>query len=90
VPQPQESQPDAHQYASQEKEPFEIELVVPKSPMAQGSPAEEQQQPKDQDVEDKANEEYSPPSDIEDEKIYRDADEVESFRAEALVLTRRL
>jgi hypothetical protein len=43
VPQPQESQPDAPQEASQEEEPFEIELVVPKSPMAQDSPAEEQQ-----------------------------------------------
>jgi hypothetical protein len=52
--------------------------------MAQGSPAEEQQQPKDQDVEDKANEEYPPPSDTED------ADEVESFGVEAPVLARRL
>jgi hypothetical protein len=43
VPQPQESQPDAPQDASQEEEPFEIELVVPESPMAQGSPVEEQQ-----------------------------------------------
>jgi hypothetical protein len=31
-----------------------------------------------------------PPSDAEDEKIYRDADEVESFRIEAPVLTSRL
>jgi hypothetical protein len=38
--------------------------------MAQGSPAEEQQQPKDRDVEDKANKEYPPPSDTEDEKMY--------------------
>jgi hypothetical protein len=58
--------------------------------MAQGSPDEEQQQLKDQDVEDKANEEYPPPSDTEDEKMYRDADEVESFGAESLVLTGRL
>jgi hypothetical protein len=86
VPQPQESQPDAPQETSQEEEPFEIELVVPESPMAQGSPAEEQQQPKDQDVEDKANEEYPPPSNTEDEKMYRDADEVEFFRVEAPVL----
>jgi hypothetical protein len=64
--------------------------VVPESPTAQGSPAEEQQQPKDQDVEDKANEEYSPPSDAEDEKMYRDADEVESFGVEALGLAGRL
>jgi hypothetical protein len=41
VPQPQESQLDAPQYASQEEELFEIELVVPESPTAQGSPAEE-------------------------------------------------
>jgi hypothetical protein len=90
VPQPQESQPDAPQEASHEEEPFEIELVVPESPIAQGSPAEVQQQPKDQDVEDKANEEYPPPSDTKDEKMYRDADEVESFGVEALVLVGRL
>jgi hypothetical protein len=58
--------------------------------MAQGSPAEEQQQPKDQDVEDEANEEYPPPSDTEDEKMYRDADEVVYFGAKALVLAGRL
>jgi hypothetical protein len=90
VPQPQESQPDALQEAPQEEEPFEIELVVPESPMAQGAPVEEQQQPKDQDIEDKANEEYPPPSDTEDEKMYRDADEVESFGVEAPVLASRL
>jgi hypothetical protein len=61
--------------------------VVPESQTAQGSPAEEQQQPKDQDVEDKANKEYPPLSDIEDEKMYRDADEVESFGVKAPVLT---
>jgi hypothetical protein len=90
VPQPQESQPDAPQYASQEEEPFEIELVVPESPTAQGSPAEEQQQPEGHDMEDKADEEHSPLSDTEDEKMYRDADKVESFRAEAPVLAGRL
>jgi hypothetical protein len=90
VPQPQESQPDAPRYTSQEEEPFKIELVVPDGPTAQGSPTEEKQQLKDQDVEDRANEEYPPPSDTEDEKVYRDADEVESFGAEALVLTSRL
>jgi hypothetical protein len=90
VPQPQESQPNTPQEASQEEEPFEIELVVPESPTAQGSPAEEQEQLKDQDVEDKANEEYPSQSDSEDEKMYRDADEVESFRVEAPVLTSRL
>jgi hypothetical protein len=43
VPQPQESQPDVPQEASPEEEPFEIELLVPESPTAQNSPAEEQQ-----------------------------------------------
>jgi hypothetical protein len=43
VPQHQEPQPDAPQDTSQEEKPFEIELVVPESPTAQGSPAEEQQ-----------------------------------------------
>jgi hypothetical protein len=57
VPPPQEAQTDAPRDASQEEELFEIELVVPEVPMAQGSPAEEQQQWKDQDVEDEANEE---------------------------------
>jgi hypothetical protein len=90
VPQPQESQPDVPQEASLEEEPFEIELVVPESPTALDLPTEEQQQPKDQDMEDKANEEYTPPSDAEDEKMYRDADEVESFGIEAPVLTGRL
>jgi hypothetical protein len=60
MPQPQESQPDVPQEKSPEEEPFEIELVVPESPTAQDSPAEEQQQPKYQDKEDKANEEYTP------------------------------
>jgi hypothetical protein len=58
--------------------------------MAQDSPAEEQQQPKDHDIEDKANEEYPPLSDAEDEKTYQDEDEVESFGIEALVLAGRL
>jgi hypothetical protein len=75
VPPPQESQPDAPQDASLEEEPFETE---------------EQQHPKDQDIEDGANEEYPPPSNTEDEKMYQDADEVESFEAEALVLADRL
>jgi hypothetical protein len=33
VPRPQESQPDIPQEASPEEEPFEIELVVPESPL---------------------------------------------------------
>jgi hypothetical protein len=64
--------------------------VVPESPITQDSPTEEQQQPKDQDTEDKANEEYPPPSDTEDEKMYQDADEVESFGVKAPVLAGRL
>jgi hypothetical protein len=50
VPHPQESQPDIPPEASPEEEPFEIELVVPESPMAQDSPVEEQQQPGDHDT----------------------------------------
>jgi hypothetical protein len=90
VPQHQESKSDVPQEASPEEEPFEIELVVPESPMAQDSPAEEQQQPGDQDTEDKTNEEHPPPSDTEAEKMYRVANEVESFRAESLILAGRL
>jgi hypothetical protein len=65
-------------------------LVVPESPTAQDSPAEEQQQPGDHDTEDKTNEEHPPPSDTEAKKMYRDADEVESFGAESLILVGRL
>jgi hypothetical protein len=90
MPQPQESQPDAPQHASQKGKPFVIELVVPESPLAQDSPAEGQQQPRNHGIEDKANEEQPPPSDTEDEKMYRDADEVESFGAEDPVPAGRL
>jgi hypothetical protein len=90
VPQPQESQPDIPQETSPEEEPFKIELVVPESPTAQDSPAEEQQPLEDHDTEDKTNEEHPPSSDIEAEKMYRDADEVESFGAESLILASRL
>jgi hypothetical protein len=90
MPQPQESQPDVPQEASPEEEPFEIELVIPESPTAQDSPAEEQQQPENHDTEDKTNEKHPPPSDTESEKMYQDADEVESFGAEAPVLAERL
>jgi hypothetical protein len=89
VPQPQESQPDIPQEASPEEKPFEIELVVPESPSAQDSAAEDQQ-PEDHGPEDKTNEEQPPPSDTEPEKMYRDADEVESFGAESPILTGRL
>jgi hypothetical protein len=90
VPPPQETQPDAPQDTSHEEEPLEIELTVPESPTAQDSPAEEQQQPEDHDLEDNTDEGQPPPSDTEAEKMYRDADEVESFGAEAPVLTGRL
>jgi hypothetical protein len=89
VPQPQESQPDITQEATPEEEPFEIELVVPESPTAPNSPAEEQQ-PEDHSTEDKTDEEQPPPSDTEPEKMYWDADEVESFGAESPILTGRL
>jgi hypothetical protein len=89
VPQPQESQHDIPQEASPEEDPFEIELVVPENPTAQDSPAEEQQ-PEDHGTEDKTNEEHPPPSDTEPEKMYRDADEVESFGAESPILAGRL
>jgi hypothetical protein len=89
VSQPQESQPDIPQEASPEEELFEIELVVLESPTAQDSPAEEKQ-PEDHGTEDKIDEEHPPPSDIEPEKMYRDADEVESFGAESPILTGRL
>jgi hypothetical protein len=59
--------------------------VVPESPRAQDSPAEEQQ-PEDHNTEDKTNKEHPPPSDTEDEKMYRDADEVESFGAKSPIL----
>jgi hypothetical protein len=64
--------------------------VVPESPTAQDSPAEEQQQLEDHDIEDKTNEEHPPPSDTEDETMYRDADEMESFGPESPILTGRL
>jgi hypothetical protein len=70
VPQPQESQPNVPREASPEEEPFEIELVIPESPTAQDSPAEEHQQPGDHDIEDKTNEEHPPPNDTESEKMY--------------------
>jgi hypothetical protein len=64
--------------------------VVPEIPTAQDSPVEEQQQPGDQDTEDKTNEEHPPPSDTEAEKMYRDADKVECFEVESLILASRL
>jgi hypothetical protein len=89
VPQPQESQPDIPREATSEEEPFKIELVVPESPTALDSPTEEKQ-PEDPGTDDKIDEEQLPPSDIESEKLYRDADEVESFGAESPILAGRL
>jgi hypothetical protein len=92
VPPPQEPQHDSPPCATQEEEPFEIKLVVPGSPVAPGAPAEEleQQDYHDIDNEDKDDEEYSPFSDNKGDKLYRDADEWESFGAEAPILTSRL
>jgi hypothetical protein len=92
VPPSQEPHHDSPPRASQEEEPFEIELVVPSSPAAQGAPVEDQQQQEDQDVdnEDEDDEEYSPLSDNEGEKLYRDADERESFGAKTPIPISRL
>jgi hypothetical protein len=60
-----------------------------KSPTAQDSPTEEQQ-PEDCGTEDKTDERQLPPSDTEPEKLYRDADEVESFEAESPIHAGRL
>jgi hypothetical protein len=89
VPRPQESQPDIPREATSEEKLFEIELVVPESPTAQDSPAEEQQ-PEDPGTEDKTDEGQLHPSDTEPEKLFRDADEVESFGAESPILAGRL
>jgi hypothetical protein len=89
VPPPPESQPDIPQEATPEEEPFKIELVIPEGPTAQDLLAEEQQ-PEDHGTEDNIDEEQPPPSDTDPEKMYRDADEVESFGAESLILAGRL
>jgi hypothetical protein len=65
-------------------------LVVPENPTAQATSAEEQQQPEDHNTEDKTNEEHPTLSDTEDEKMYRDADKVESFGVDSLILAGRL
>jgi hypothetical protein len=92
VPPPQEPHHNSTPRASQEEERFEIELVVPHCQAAQGAPAEEQQQEEDHDIdnEDEDDKGYSPLSDNEGEKLYRDADERESFSAEALIPTSKL
>jgi hypothetical protein len=91
VPPLQEPCHDSPPRASLEWEHFEIELVVLDSQAAQGAPGEEEQQ-EDHDVnnEDEDDEEYSPLSDNEGEKLYRDADERESFGAKAPIPTGRL
>jgi hypothetical protein len=83
---------DSPPHTSQEEEPFEIELVVQGSQTTQGTPTEEQQQEEDNnvDTEDEDDKEYSPLSDNKGEKLYRDADERESFGAEASIPTSRL
>jgi DNA-binding transcriptional LysR family regulator len=63
--------------------------LVPENPTAQDLPAEEQQ-PEDHGTENKTNEEHPSPSDTEPEKMYRDGDEVEFFRAESPILAGRL
>jgi hypothetical protein len=92
VPPPEEPHHDSPPRASQEQEPFEIELVVLGSQAAQGTPAEALQQQEDHDIdnEDEDDEEYSPLSDNEGEKLYRDTDERESFGVEAPIPTSRL
>jgi hypothetical protein len=73
---------------------FVIELVVLGSPATQGAPTEEQPQQQEDhnnaNNEDNDDEEYSLLSDAEDEKMYRDANKVDSFEAEAPVPTGRL
>jgi DNA-binding transcriptional LysR family regulator len=92
MPPPQKHNHDSPPHASQEEEPFEIELVVSSSPTAQGAPAEEQEQQEDHNVdnEDEDDKEYSPLSDNVGDKLYRDADKRESFSAEASIPTGRL
>jgi hypothetical protein len=65
--------------------------VIPGSQAAQGASAEEEHQQEDHDVNNEdEGEEYSPLSDNEGEKLYRDADERESFGAEAPIPNGRL
>jgi hypothetical protein len=89
-PQLQESQHDSPQLVSQEEEPFEIEIVGPESPEAQDTPTEEPEQQQVEEDEDGDDEEYSPLSDSENEKLYHDANERESYGVEASVPVDRL
>jgi hypothetical protein len=88
-PQSLESQPHSLQLVPQEEEPFEIEVVVHESSEAQDNVAEVPKQQQGEDDEDD-EEEYSPLSDSESEKLYRDADERESYRVEAPIPIGRL
>jgi hypothetical protein len=92
MPPSQEPHHDSAPHASQEEELFEIELVVPSSPAAQGAPTEEQQPQEDLDVdnEDEDDEGCSPLSDNQGKKLYGDADKRESFSEEASIPTGRL
>jgi hypothetical protein len=90
VPPPQGPQHDSP--ASQEEVAFEIELVVPSNLAAPGAPTKEQQLQEDHDVDNKDEDDelYSPLSDNEGDKWYRDADERESFGATAPIPTGRV
>jgi hypothetical protein len=88
VPQPHEPPHDAPHHVSQEEVSFEIELVVPECPAAHGAPTEEQ--PQQQEDHNNANNEGSDEEYTKVEKMYRDADKVESFGAEDPVPTSRL
>jgi hypothetical protein len=89
-PQSQESQHDSPQLVSQEQEPFEIEIVVPESPEAKDSPAEEPEQQQAKDDGDDDDKEYYSLSDSESKKLYRDVDESEYHGVEAWVPIDRL
>jgi hypothetical protein len=64
--------------------------VVPESPKAQDAPIEDPEKQLGKDDEDDEEEEYSPLSDFESEKVYYNADVRESYRVEALVPIGRL
>jgi hypothetical protein len=64
--------------------------LIPKNPEAQDTSTEEPELRHVEEDEDGNDEEYSPLSDSENEKLYHDADERESYGVEALVLVGRL
>jgi hypothetical protein len=64
--------------------------VVPESLEAQDAPTEEIKQQQVEEDEDGDDEEYSPLSDSKNEKLYHDADEMESYGVEAPVPIGRL